>query len=215
MNQRADKPAWARSITSRTLLPIALATQALMMAACGSPPQPDANARPTTPSSLPQAAADLQFSGALTGRVTEVRVERCASRADGSLTHFYASVYFQLDGQWYSLQLISQNPYPRGATSGYAGPGTYSVDSDFREVEVSSSGITIGRRAWGSPVQRIMTMRIDAEGTRISMGMVGPNGTVGEAAELWPKRPTDTAPPPDPTPSSDRIVRASGWSNCR
>jgi hypothetical protein len=180
--------------------------------ACGS--QPDPNARPTSLASLPLAAADIQFSGALTGRVAQVRVERCAARQDGARTNFYASVYFQLGDQWYSLQLITQNPFPRGSTSGYVGPGTYSVDDDFRDVQVNSGGITIGNRAWGSPVQRIMTMAPTADGKRVTMGMVGAGGAVGEEVELWPKRPTDTAPPPEPTPTADQIVLARGWWNC-
>ncbi|GAC1337589.1 MAG: hypothetical protein NVSMB23_04300 [Myxococcales bacterium] len=92
-----------------------------LVAACVAPP-PDPNTRPKSPLTLPLVAADTSFSGALVGRVTQARLERCAARQDGTSANFYPSIYFQLGDQWHYLQLISGHPFSLGATSGYSVP---------------------------------------------------------------------------------------------
>src|ERR1700686_2522601 len=99
---------------------IAVAGLSVLVVGCGN--QSDPAQRPN-PAALPAAKADLDFAGALTGHVSEVRIDQCGSKKAGAQADFYASIYFQLAGTWYSLELVTLNPLPPSAKEGYSGPG--------------------------------------------------------------------------------------------
>ena len=131
---------------------LTIGTITIFVASCGDAAARDPNARPASPNELPARSANLQLAGPVTARVDEVRLSQCFSRRDGNFTSFHASVYFSTDGHWYYLQLIGSNPLPlKGTPSGYAGPGLYEAEADFREMIVNPGGMTSGTQAWGDP----------------------------------------------------------------
>src|ERR671935_2193259 len=193
---------------------------AAALTACGPSSQPPDNSRPATPTQLPAVSADLELSGALSGHISQARLSRCSSKKDGSFTSFYASIYFQRQGQWYYLQLIGLNPLPiKGGTSptGYSGPGRYQAHIDFREMTLQPGHMTIGEHAWGIPQDQMGTITVSPDGRTITIGsstgsVMSP--TLSGQATLWPKRPDQTGPPPAPIPSPGQIVTLSGSWSC-
>jgi hypothetical protein len=194
---------------------------AAALTACGPSTPPPDNSRPATPTQLPAVSADLDLSGALSAHVSQARLSQCSSRNDGGFTSFYASVYFEHQGQWYYLQLIGLNPLPiKGGThpTGYAGPGRYQAQIDFREMTLQPGHMTIGEHAWGIPQDQMGTITVSPDGRTITIGsstgsVMSP--TLSGQATLWPKRPDQTGPPPAPIPSPGQIVTLSGSWSCR
>src|SRR5438132_1335066 len=84
-------------------------------------------------SDLPAGKATLDFSGALIGHVTEIRKSECGAKKVGTQADFYGSIYFQLSGTWYSLEMVTLNPLPPSAKEGYSGPGSYTASALLRD----------------------------------------------------------------------------------
>src|SRR6266851_1949225 len=112
---------------------MSVAGLSLLVVGCSNQPNPPQ--RPN-PAELPAAKADLDFSGALSGHVSEVRIAQCGSKKAGTAVDFYASVYFRLSETWYSLEMVTLNPLPPSAKEGYSGPGTYPANALLRDVVV-------------------------------------------------------------------------------
>ena len=195
---------------------------AALLTGCGPSGQPpDVNSRPSTPTQLPAVSANLELSGAISGRISQARLSQCSSRKDGSFTSFYASVYFEQQGQWYYLQLIGLNPLPvKGGTSptGYSGPGRYQAHIDFREMTLQPGHMTIGEHAWGVPQDQMGSITVSPDGRTITLGTFKGSAfqpVLSDHADLWPQRPGQTGPPPAPVPSPDQIVTLRGSWSCR
>jgi hypothetical protein len=200
----------------------ASAALGIILAGCGPSSQASqGNGRPRTPTQLPAVSADLNVSGSITGHITQARLSQCSAVKDGDFTSFYASVYFQQQGQWYYVQLIGLNPLPvKGGTSpsGYTGPGRYQAHIDFREMTVLSGGMTIGEHAWGVPLDQMASITVSPDGQTITVGAFTGSAfrpVIFDHAELWPQRPDQTGPPPSPQPSPGQIVTLSGSWSCR
>jgi hypothetical protein len=195
---------------------------AALLTTCGPSAQPpDVNSRPSTPTQLPAVSANLDISGALSGHVSQARLSQCSSRNDGGFTSFYASVYFEQQGQWYYLQLIGLNPLPvKGGTSptGYSGPGRYQAHIDFREMTLQPGHMTIGEHAWGVPQDQMGSITVSSDGRTITLGTFSGSAfqpVISDHADLWPQRPDQTGPPPSPVPSPDQVVTLRGSWSCR
>lgn len=191
---------------------------AINIAACGtvSPPG-DGNGRPKSPLDLPAVSADLELSGALRGHITQARLSQCTSKMQGSLTSFYGSIYFSQNGQWYYLQLIALNPVPARNSTGYAGPGRYQAEVDFRDMAVMASGMSIGPHAWGVPQGQSGSLAVSNDGRTITIGSFTGGifqPKLADHVELWPQRPDQTGPPPLPVPSPNEIVTIRGSWTC-
>jgi len=189
------------------------------LASCRGTAAPDPNARPASPNALPVRSANLQLTGPVTAHVDEVRLSQCASRKDGDYTSFYASIYFSTNGRWYYLQLIGLDPLPlKGAPSGYAGPGLYAAEADFREMIVNPGAMTSGTRAWGVRPGQMATLRVSSGAATVTVGSGdswSPRPITSGELSLWPKSPDQSGPKPDPTPSADQIEHISGSWSCR
>ncbi len=161
----------------------------------------------------------------MSGHVSEVRLEKCSSRKDGTGTDFYASVYFQLGGQWYYLQLIGANripPPPPNDDASYTGPGLYRALLDFREVLALPGRIIIGEHAWGpgwEPAD-VPALTVAPAEEMVKIGSFPwadryrYQPTLSDEVQLWPKRPDQSGPPQFPAPTPDQVIRLRGSWNC-
>src|SRR3982074_2421628 len=103
------------------LVPLVMAL--VVLTSCGSPAQTAGNGRPKTPLDLRSVSAHLDLAGAVSGEIREARLSECRKRPDPD-GGFYASIYFEAQGNWYFLQLIAVSSVPVvGNRSGYSGPG--------------------------------------------------------------------------------------------
>lgn len=165
-------------------------------------------------------AASLHLSGPVSADVTEVRLQKCATRKSGDFNSFYASAYFSVDGQWYYLQLTGLNPLPvKGSPNGYSGPGSYSALADFRDMKLYPGGMVIGQQAWGVPFDRTATLTVAIGEASVSVGSTisrwsDPNPAMSSSLDLWPQSPDATGPRPAPTPAVEQVEHITGSWFC-
>jgi len=193
---------------------MAVAGLSLLVVGCGN--QPNLPQRPN-PAELAAAKADLDFSGALTGHVSEVRNAQCASKKAGTQADFYASVYFRLSGTWYSLEMVTLNRFPPSANEGYSGPGTYFASALLRDVVVLSSATLHGAHAWGANPDYLTTLQVSSQPTSLQVGSVQGDlmhRTSSKEIVLWPMRSDQSGPAPYPRPDDSAMVHVVGSWSC-
>lgn len=196
---------------------MALSGLSVLLIGCGNQHNPPNPAQRPNPAELPAAKANLDLSGALTGHVTEVRIAQCESKKAGTQADFYASIYFQLSGTWYSLEMVTLNPLPPSANEGYSGPGKYSASALLRDVVVLSSATLHGAHAWGANPDYLTTLRVNGQPTSLQVGSLhgdlmhpSPSNEVA----LWPMRSDQSGAASYPRPDDSAIVHVVGSWVC-
>lgn len=196
---------------------MAVAVLSVLLGGCGNQPNPPNPAHRPNPAELPAASADLDFSGALTGHVTEVRIAQCESKKAGTQSDFYASIYFRLSGTWYSLEMVTLNPLPPSANEGYSGPGQYSASALLRDVVVLSSATLHGAHAWGANPDYLTTLHLSGPPTSLRVGSLRGDlmrRTPNNKIVLWPMRSDQSGPASYPRPDDSAIVHVVGSWSC-
>ena len=190
----------------------------VLLAACGTNSSGLKAPKPAT--SLPQVHANLTVSGAINGSITDVRLINCGSQSAGTISVFYAAIYFEDDGQWYDLELngVTRLPETLYANSfGYSGPGLYSANAYLRAMDLYPGGMVSSGSAWGMPQTERPTINIGSGQASVTLGST-PSGaaqlSLSDHLVLWPVKPGSLDPPLNSHPGPDSIVVLSGSWNC-
>jgi hypothetical protein len=193
---------------------MAAAGLSLLVVGCGSQPNPPQ--RPN-PADLPAAQANLDFSGALIGHVSEVRISQCGSKKAGTQADFYGEIYFRLSGTWYSLEMVTINPLPPSANEGYSGPGSYSANALLRDLVVLPSATLHGAHAWGANPDYLTTLQVNSQPTSLRVGSLQGDlmhRTASNQIVLWPMRSDQSGPASYPRPDDSAMVNIVGSWSC-
>jgi len=186
----------------------------LLLVGCGNQPNPPQRSNPID---LPAGKASLDFVGALTGQVTEIRKSECGAKKAGTQVDFYGSIYFQLSGTWYSLEMVTLNPLPPSAKEGYAGPGSYTASALLRDVVVLPSATLHGPHTWGANPDYLTTLKITSQPTSLQVGSLQgdlTHRTPSNQMALWPMRSGQSGPASYPRPDDSAIVHVVGSWSC-
>jgi hypothetical protein len=191
------------------------------LAACQSATatQLNPNAMPKSPTDLPAARADLTLSGSVSGHVTEVRIFRCRSSSESGKPFFNGDVFFEVDRQWYFLELTGEVELPQTTTysRGYFGPGRYKGTVFLRAMDLYPGGL-VTRTGWSNPTDRIPTMIVGPSAGTVTVGSASTVNdkpeNFADVLEFWPVEPGVMGPAPFPTPEPDQVIRLTGSWTC-